>query len=128
MSNETENKYKYPVGDFLSGFSDDQNNPCDYELECQRMTIRGVEYLDKNLELFDRIGEEKLGPYDSAVRPMADFMIEGGDQGQTGAMVEQSIRHAYHAKKIGWDAYVEKIVSSRDEKVKEEGEQNEEQG
>ena len=41
-------KYVYPIGDFISGFSTDENNPCDYELECQRMVIRGVEYLDKN--------------------------------------------------------------------------------
>ena len=52
---KTESKYKYPVGDFLSGFSEDQSNPCDYELECQRMVIRGVEYLDDNQDYVDFI-------------------------------------------------------------------------
>ena len=26
---ETTVEYQYPVGDFLSGFSEDENNPCD---------------------------------------------------------------------------------------------------
>jgi len=115
MTNEKENKYQYPVGDFLSGFSEDQNNPCEYEIECQRMTIRGVEYLDEHLELFERISQGGVNVYDDVLKPMVDFMIEGGDDGQSGAMVGQSVKHAYHAKKMGWDAYIEKITSPKDE-------------
>lgn len=120
MSNKKENKYKYPIGDFLSGFSEDQNNPCEYEIECQRMTSRGVEYLDEHPELFERVSQGGISVFDEIVKPMIDYMIEG-DYGQTGAMVNQAVKHAYNAKKIGWDAYVKQIVEWRDERVKEEG-------
>jgi hypothetical protein len=102
MNNET-NNYKYPVGDFLSGFSDDSNNPCEYELECQRMVIRGVQYLDDNQELVDKIANEKLGVYDEALKPMIEHMCYPEDD-QTGAMVGHTVKVAYHAKKLGWDA------------------------
>lgn len=108
-NNKETTDYKYPVGDFLSGFSEDQNNPCDYELECQRMTIRGVQYLDEHPELVKKIANEKLGVYDEPLKEMIDFMLEGND-GQTGAMVAQSVQHAYCAKKVGWDNYIKTIT------------------
>jgi len=40
-----------PQRDFLSGFSEG-DEPCDYELECQRMVIRGVLYLDEHVNYF----------------------------------------------------------------------------
>ena len=105
--------YKYPKGDFLSGFSE-SDEPCSYELECQRMVIRGVEYLDQHPDLFEKIklGGVKVG--DAIVRPMIDFMClhEDSDDesgGQTGAMVGHTVKHAFHAKKMGWDNYIEKI-------------------
>ena len=109
------NEYKYPVGDFLSGFSEDANNPCDYEIECQRMVIRGVTYLDEHPELFKKISEGGVGVFDDIVKPMIDFMCIHEDNsqesfGQTGAMVDHTIRHSYHAKKIGWDEYIKKIT------------------
>lgn len=102
--------YTYPVGDFLSGFSDDGNNPCDYELECQRMVIRGVEYLDDNQDIFDLINAGGKNVQDPELKPLIDFMIEG-DDGQTGAMVSHTVKVAFHAKKLGWDEYIRKITS-----------------
>lgn len=112
-NNKQTTDYKYPVGDFLSGFSKDENNPCDYELECQRMVIRGVQYLDEHPDLVKKIADEKLDVFDDALKGMTDFMIEGED-GQTGAMVSQSVRHAYYAKKTGWDNYI-KTITEKDE-------------
>ena len=109
------NEYKYPIGDFLSGFSEDSNNPCDYEMECQRMVIRGVIYFDKHPELFKKISEGGVGVFDYIVKPMIDFMCSHEDNsqesfGQTGAMVSHTIKHAYQAKKMGWDEYIKKIT------------------
>lgn len=112
MSN-TPNNYAYPVGDFLSGFSDDPKNPCSYELECQRMVIRGVQYLDENPTLFDTISNNKVGVYDDCMKDMITFMCHPED-GQTGAMVGHTVKVAYHAKKMGWDEYIKKITETDD--------------
>jgi hypothetical protein len=109
-----EPKYKYPVGDFLSGFSEDNSNPCSYELECQRMVIRGVEYLDTNPQLFDLISKGNVNVFDKAVEPMIKYMCKG-DNGQTGAMVSHSVKISYHAKKMGWDNYIKKITEVENE-------------
>lgn len=108
--------YEYPVGDFLSGFSEDEKNPCEYEIECQRMVIRGVEYLDENQSLFDLIALHKAKIGDKEVEPMIKFMCKNPDSeeesfGQTGAMVEHTVKHAYYAKKLGWDNYIQQITS-----------------
>ena len=108
-------KYKYPVGDFLSGFSEDSNNPCDYELECQRMVVKGVEYLDMNTDVFDKISQGGVGVFDDVLKPMIDFMCKHDDNpeesfGQTGAMVSHTVTVAYHAKKMGWDEYIKRIT------------------
>ena len=110
-------KYEYPVGDFLSGFSDDEKNPCDYELECQRMVIRGVEYLDEHEDLFEKITNGKVGAFDDIVKPMIDFMClheENAEDsgGQTGAMVGHTVKIAYHAKKMRWENYIKKITEN----------------
>ena len=109
--------YKFPKGDFLSGFSK-SDEPCSYELECQRMVIRGVEYLDQHPDLFERIKLGGVGVGDKIIRPMIDFMCihEDNDDksgGQTGAMVTHTVKVAFAAKKIGWDKYIEKITQNK---------------
>jgi hypothetical protein len=112
MKNET-NKYQYPLGDFLSGFSEDPSNPCDYELECQRMVSRGVEYLDQNPDFFSLVENGIIKSWHSKqAKPMIEFMCHP-DSGQTGAMVSHCFNHAYHAKLMGWDEYVQ-IMTSKD--------------
>jgi hypothetical protein len=111
-------KYKYPVGDFLSGFSEDPNNPCDYELECQRMVIRGVEYFDNNPGLFDLITTTKVNAFDDVTKPMIDYMCLNEENpeesnGQTGAMVSHTVKVAYYAKKMGWETYIQKITENK---------------
>jgi hypothetical protein len=108
-------EYKYPVGDFLSGFSEDENNPCDYELECQRMVIRGVKYFDNHPELFDLITATNVKTSDNVMKPMVKYMCSNEEnpeepQGQTGAMVTHTVKVAYHAKKMGWETYIQKIT------------------
>ena len=101
-------EYKYPKGDFLSGFSEG-NDPCDYELECQRMVIRGVQYLDENPQIYELISNGGVGWTHSQLKPMIAHMCSG-DGGQTGAMVQHTVTIAYHAKKMGWDNYIKKIT------------------
>lgn len=114
MSN-TPNTYAYPVGDFLSGFSDDDKNPCSYELECQRMTIRGMQYFEKNPDLHEKITQSnKLDVFDPILKDLIAFMIDGED-GQSGAMVMQSVVHAYHAYRLGWDEYIKQITERNDD-------------
>jgi len=108
------NNYSYPKGDFLSGFSEG-DEPCDYELECQRMVIRGVQYLDENPNLFEQIGRGGMGYTHPDIKPMIQHMCSGHqkqeeDIGQTGAMVSHTVKVAYHAKKLGWDNYIKKIT------------------
>jgi hypothetical protein len=107
--------YAYPVGDFLSGFSEDQNNPCEYELECQRMVIRGVQYLDDNQSFVDLIRDEKVGVWDERIKPLIEFMCLNEDNpeesmGQTGAMVDHCVKIAFIAQKMGWEEYIEAII------------------
>lgn len=114
--------YAYPVGDFLSGFSDDENNPCDYELECQRMVIRGVQYLDDNQKLVDLVRTIKVKVGDERIRPMIQFMClheENPEEsmGQTGMQVDHCVRVAFVAQKMGWEEYIEAIVIHK--KIKE---------
>jgi hypothetical protein len=107
-------KYQYPVGDFLSGFSDDESNPCEYEIECQKMVIRGVEYFDMHPELHELISKGGVGAFDEVVQPLIKHMCtdeNGKDNGATGAMVEHTAKHAYYAYKIGWDEYIKKMTS-----------------
>jgi hypothetical protein len=113
MSQQKTN-YVYPKGDFLSGFSEG-DTPCDYELECQRMVIRGVTYLDEHPELFQKISLGGMSISHPHIRPMIDYMCgehedANEDGGQTGAMVDHTVRIAYAAKKIGWDNYIKKIT------------------
>ena len=112
-------KYAYPIGDFLSGFSEDKKNPCDYELECQRMVIRGVEYLDEFPEIVVLVNQGQTRVFDDALKPMISWMclnVENLDDSsnQTGAMVSHTVRHAFIAHKQGWDEYI-KIMTSKDE-------------
>jgi hypothetical protein len=104
------NKYSYPKGDFLSGFSEDESTPCDYELECQRMVIRGVMYLEENRSTFDYINKGGVSAFDPNLKQLIDYMIEP-ESGQTGAMVSHAVNHCFHATKIGWDEYIKKLTS-----------------
>ena len=113
-------KYVYPVGDFLSGFSEDPQNPCDYELECQRMVIRGVEYLDEFPEIVTLVNKGETRVFDDALKPMIEWMCLNVDNleesgNQTGAMVSHTIRHAFIAHKHGWDEYIEILISNEEE-------------
>lgn len=104
-------KYVYPKGDFLSGFSEG-DEICDYELECQRMVSRGVQYLDEHPEIFTMISNGGVSSTDRRLHDMIDFMCKGGDDegGQTGAMVSHTVNHSYYAKKIGWEKYIQKLT------------------
>jgi len=117
---KTESKYKYPVGDFLSGFSEDHFNPCDYELECQRMVRRGVEYLDEHQELCDRVNVGGVKVNDAMIKPVIDYMCLHEDDpketgGQTGAMVSHCVKIAFIAQKMGWKEYIEAITKKEEE-------------
>ena len=118
MSNTNDHNYQYPIGDFLSGFSDDEKNPCEYELECQRMVIRGVQFFDKNPELHEWITKNKPHAFHAKLKPIIDYMCQNPDLkegeeafGQTGAMVGHTISHAYQAKKMGWDEYIKRLTT-----------------
>lgn len=114
MSN-TPNTYAYPVGDFLSGFSEDPKIPCDYELECQRMVILGMQYFDQNPDLHEKITQSnKLDVFDPMLQDLVAHMIKGED-GQTGAMVSHTVMHAYHAYRLGWDEYIKQITEHKDD-------------
>jgi hypothetical protein len=114
--------YAYPVGDFLSGFSEDENNPCEYELECQRMVIRGVQYLDEHQELVDLVKTIKVKVGDERIKPMIQFMCLHEDHpeksmGQTGMQVDHCVRVAFVAQRMGWEEYIEAIMIHK--KIKE---------
>ena len=111
------NNYTFPKGDFLSGFSIG-DEPCDYELECQRMVIRGVQYLDENPVLFNKISLGGMGIGHPDIQPMINYMCGGHqnqeeDGGQTGAMVGHTVKISYYAKKLGWENYIKKITEKK---------------
>lgn len=117
-------KYVYPVGDFISGFSEDDNNPCDYELECQRMVVRGVEYLDEHPEIAELVDAGGVKVFDDVLKPMINYMClheedpeKSGDQ--TGAMVSGAVRCSFFAKKKGWDYYIN-LITTKEESNQEE--------
>lgn len=105
----------YPKKDFISGFSDDENNPCEYELECQRMVIRGHYYLQNNPNLAKLIEEKKPSVFSNELKPMIEYMCtdennEAESFGQTGAMVHYTVIHAYQSFKLGWNDYLKKLM------------------
>ena len=121
----TTTDYAYPIGDFLSGFSENNEQPCDYELECQRMTIRGVQFLDANPETFrEMLGRKDLQLNSPILKDMIDFMCLHEDKteeesyGQTGGMVHQTVIHAIAAKRLGWDSYIQ-TITKKDENEQE---------
>ena len=108
--------YAYPVGDFLSGLSEDPKNPCGYELECQRMVSRGVEYLDENPNIAELVDAGGVKVTDRVLKPMIKYMCLHEDNpkesvGQSGAMVDKAVRCAFFAKKKGWDYYIDLVTS-----------------
>jgi hypothetical protein len=83
------------------------------------MVIRGVQYLDEHKELFDLITIFKLVVSDDRLKPMIEYMClhennTKESQGQTGAMVAHTTKVAYHAKKMGWETYIEKITNKEE--------------
>jgi hypothetical protein len=112
--------YAYPVGDFLSGFSEDENNPCDYELECQRMVIRGVQYLDDNQKLVDLVRNLKVGVWEEPIKPLIEYMCLHEDNpeesmGHTGAMVQHCVKIAFVAQRMGWQEYIKAITTTEEQ-------------
>lgn len=110
----------YPVGDFLSGFSEDSKNPCEYELECQRMTIRGYEYLVKHPKLADQIKENGYTISAKELKPMIEYMClneENSEEsfGQTGAMVSHTVQHSYIAFRQGWAKYIQALLNLKND-------------
>ena len=106
--------YKYPKGDFLSGFSESDAEPCDYELECQRMVVRGASFLDANQDIYDFILNDKPDVFHDKLKPLIDYMLHP-ESGQTGAMVSHCVKHSFFAKKLGWDKYIEDITKPDEE-------------
>jgi hypothetical protein len=112
--------YAYPVGDFLSGFSEDENNPCEYELECQRMVIRGVQYLDDNQKLVDLVRNLKVGVWEEPIKPLIEYMCLHEDNpeesmGHTGAMVQHCVKIAFVAQRMGWEEYIKAITTTEEQ-------------
>lgn len=101
--------YTYPKGDFLSGFSETDDNPCDYEIACQTLVIRGMDYIDANPTMKEKLLSIKSA-YDTPIKPLTDYMTEF-DFGLTGAMVSHAVQHLIYPVKFGWDKYIEKLQS-----------------
>ena len=105
MSN---NNYVYPKGDFLSGFSEG-GEICDYELACQTMVVRGMNYIDEHPEMKEILLKAK-NVFDDELKPLTDVMVYGIDP--SGAMVSQSVRHLIYPQKHGWEKYISEITKS----------------
>jgi len=59
-----------------------------------------------------------MSAWHSKVRPMIEYMCQGHedtneDGGQTGAMVEHTVKVAYSAKKMGWQEYIRVITEKQ---------------
>lgn len=102
-------KYIYPKGDFLSGFSETDDNPCEYEIACQTLVIRGMDYIDANPTMKEKLLSVKSA-YDSPIKPLIEYMADF-DNGLTGAMVSHAVQHLIYPVKFGWGNYIEKLQS-----------------
>lgn len=102
--------YKYPAGDFISGFGDS------YEQECQDMVIRGMKWFDENPKANPKFKEYKniygiISEENPAAESLVDTMVKKGE-GATGAMVQACVSHTLYAAKHGWESYIKKITKS----------------
>ena len=88
-------KYVYPKGDFMSGFSEG-DEVCDYELACQIMVVRGMEYIDEHPEMKEKLLASK-NCYDEQLTPLINCMAYEIEP--SGAMVGIATTHLFYAKK-----------------------------
>jgi hypothetical protein len=102
--------YVYPKGDFMSGFSEG-DEICDYEIACQTMVIRGMNYIDEHPEMkFILIKTKEYT--DKQIMELMNAMTYGIEP--SGAMVGVATTHLYYAQKHGWEKYLEKITKPED--------------
>lgn len=99
-------KYVYPKGDFMSGFSEG-DEICDYELACQTMVVRGMNYIDEHPEMKFILMKTK-DCFDKKISQLIDVMAYGIQP--SGAMVGITTTHLYFAQKHGWEKYIEEIT------------------
>lgn len=99
--------YVYPKGDFISGFSIENNYPCSYELCCQKMVITGMIFIDNNPEFIEKLKYCK-SVYDVDIKPLVDEMAKGNDA--TGAMMSATLSHLIYAVKNGWSNYITALL------------------
>jgi len=98
-------KYIYPKGDFMSGFSEG-DEICDYELACQTMVVRGMNYIDEHPEIKNTLLLSK-NAFDKGLEPLIETMNYGIEP--SGAMVGMATTHLYYAQKNGWEKYISEI-------------------
>lgn len=101
-------KYFYPKGDFMSGFSEG-DEICDYELACQTMVVRGMNYIDEHPDMKEILLSTK-SCFDPKISQLTDCMCYAIDP--SGAMVGITTTHLYYAQKNGWEKYIEEITKN----------------
>jgi len=100
--------YKYPENlDVISGFGGD------YEKQCQKMVISGMEWFDKHLEAKPEFKCYK-NVYGLVIENNEDAeslskQITSIDGGCSGAMHHAAIRHIMYAHEHGWEKYIFEI-------------------
>jgi hypothetical protein len=99
-------KYVYPKGDFMSGFSEG-DEICEYEIACQTMVVRGMNYIYEHPEIKEILMETR-DCYDKKISHLLDAMTYGIEP--SGAMVGVCTTHLYYAQKHGWEKYLEEIT------------------
>lgn len=112
-------KYVFPKRDFFTQLSIDENEPCQKELECQEMIIRGVKYLDLRPNLLKIKLEEDPELYKKEIMRLAKNMMQALSSfdernSQDIMFVGYATKLATQAKEIGWDKFIE-YISSKDE-------------
>lgn len=107
--------YVYPKGDFLSGFSETQE-PCEYELACQNLVIRGMQYLDANPEKVSALLMAKAS-FDTNITEICDYMTADSNS-YSGMQVSQAIIHLRQIKKMGWtwEQYIQELLNAESDK------------
>jgi hypothetical protein len=98
--------YVYPKGDFMSGFSEG-DEICDYEIACQTMVVRGMNYIDEHPEMKFILMETK-DCFDKKIMELTNAMTYGIEP--SGAMVGITTTHLYYAQKHGWEKYIAEIT------------------
>lgn len=101
-------KYFYPKGDFMSGFSEG-DEICDYELACQTMVVRGMNYIDEHPEMKVILMKTKYC-FSKEISQLIDVMAYGIQP--SGAMVGITTTHLYYAQKNGWEKYITEITKA----------------